>query len=100
MVEETKKAKLETVKENSRFLRGTIAEELARDTPNVSSDNAGLLKFHGTYQQDDRDARKQRAAGAGKVGRSYSFMVRTKVPGRETHRGSVPDPTELGRAAG
>ena len=81
MVEETKKAKLEIVKENSRFLRGTIAEELARDTPNVSSGNAGLLKFHGTYQQDDRDARKHRAAGAGKAGRSYSFMVRTKVPG-------------------
>ena len=81
MVEETKKAKLEIVKENSRFLRGTIAEELARDTPNVSSGNTGLLKFHGTYQQDDRDARKQRAAGAGKAGRSYSFMVRTTVPG-------------------
>ena len=60
MPEEKKKAKLETVKENSRFLRGTIAEELARDTSNFSSDNAGLLKFHGTYQQDDRGARKQR----------------------------------------
>jgi len=81
MVEETKKAKFETVKENSRFLRGTIAEELASDTPNVSSDNAGLLKFHGTYQQDDRDARKQRPAGSGKAGKSYSFMIRTKVPG-------------------
>jgi len=52
MVEETKKAKLEIVTENSRLLHGTIAEELARDTPNVSSDNADLLKFHGTAHPD------------------------------------------------
>src|SRR5262245_46969276 len=81
MAEEQKKSKLENVKESSNFLRGTIAEELARDTQKFSSDDAGLLKFHGTYQQDDRDARKQREAGAGKAGRSYIFMVRTKVPG-------------------
>ncbi len=78
MAEERKKAKQEIVKEASHFLRGTIGNELARDTPNFSSDDVGLLKFHGTYQQDDRDARKHRKSGDDK---SYSFMIRLKVPG-------------------
>lgn len=78
MAEATKQAKLESVKEASNFLRGTIAQELARDTPKFSADDAGLLKFHGIYQQDDRDARKQRQPGDDK---SSIFMVRTKVPG-------------------
>ena len=50
MAEEAKKAKQETVKEASHFLRGTIAGDLARDTQKFGSDDAGLLKFHGTYQ--------------------------------------------------
>ena len=78
MAEEAKKSKQEIVKEASHFLRGTIAEELARDTPKFSSDDVGLLKFHGTYQQDDRDARKHRKPGDDKP---YSFMVRIKAPG-------------------
>jgi sulfite reductase (ferredoxin) len=78
MAEETKKSKQEIVKEASNYLRGTIAEDLARDTPKFDSDDAGLLKFHGTYQQDDRDARKHRKPGDDK---SYIFMVRIKVPG-------------------
>jgi hypothetical protein len=45
MPEETKKSKQEIVKEASNFLRGTIAEELARDTQKFGSDDAGLLKF-------------------------------------------------------
>ena len=78
MAEERKKSKPETVKEASNFLRGSIAEELARDTPKFGSGDIGLLKFHGTYQQDDRDARKHRQPGDDK---SYSFMIRLKVPG-------------------
>ena len=78
MAEERKKSKPETVKEASNFLRGSIAEELTRDTQKFGSDDAGLLKFHGTYQQDDRDARKHRKPGDDK---SYIFMIRTKVPG-------------------
>lgn len=81
MAEEQRKSKHEIVKESSNFLRGTIADELARDTPKFGSDDVGLLKFHGTYQQDERDARKQREGGADKAGRSYIFMIRTKVPG-------------------
>ena len=78
MAEERKKSKQEIVKEASNFLRGSIAEELARDTPKFGSGDIGLLKFHGTYQQDDRDARKHRQPGDDK---SYSFMIRLKVPG-------------------
>ena len=63
MAEERKKSKSETVKEASHFLRGSIAEELARDTQKFGSGDIGLLKFHGTYQQDDRDARKHDAFG-------------------------------------
>ena len=74
MSEETKLSKLEGIKDSSRFLRGTIAEDLTSDEPNVSGDNAQLLKFHGTYQQDDRD---QRGGG----NKDYIFMVRSRIPG-------------------
>ncbi len=67
-------SKVEGVKENSRFLRGTISEELASNEACFDGDNANLLKFHGTYQQDNRDER-----GGGE--KSYSFMVRSRVPG-------------------
>ena len=64
----------EMLKAESRFLRGTLAEELANDLPNLSKGAAALLKFHGAYQGDDRDLRK---AGP----KAYSVMVRLSVPG-------------------
>ena len=49
---------------DSRALRGTIAEELAKDSAAFTSEqDKNLLKFHGTYQQEDRDARKTRRDG-------------------------------------
>jgi sulfite reductase (ferredoxin) len=70
---------VETIKENSQRLRGTIALELLTVADHFNDQNKQLLKFHGTYQQDDRDARKtRRKDGAGK---SYIFMVRCKIPG-------------------
>ncbi len=71
---------VEQQKAASRFLRGTLAEELADERLDHLNDvNKGLLKFHGSYQQEDRDARKTRdKAGVGKV---YFFMVRLKLPG-------------------
>src|SRR5574340_554872 len=56
-IEEKKKSRAETVKENSEGLRGTIAAELAEDSHHFASENVQLLKFHGIYQQDDRDLR-------------------------------------------
>jgi sulfite reductase (ferredoxin) len=67
------------IKENSRHLRGTLAEELQRDSERFNEQDKQLLKFHGSYQQEDRDARKNRHRdGAGK---SFIFMVRCKIPG-------------------
>ncbi len=70
---------LEVIKENSRALRGDIAEELQQDTPKFNDQNKQLLKFHGSYQQEDRDARKNRRDEG--LGKHYMFMVRCKIPG-------------------
>jgi sulfite reductase (ferredoxin) len=67
-------------KEDSRYLRGTLPEELADPaTDHLSDANKSLIKFHGSYQQEDRDARKTRAKPG--VGKSYMFMIRLKLPG-------------------
>jgi sulfite reductase (ferredoxin) len=78
---EPKLSKEEFLKEGSRQLRGTIAEELADSTDSFIEDNAKLLKVHGTYQQDDKDHRKDKNADGTRKGKSYMFMVRTRVPG-------------------
>ncbi len=69
----------ETIKEESNFLKGTIDVELSESTDQFNKDNIQLLKFHGTYQQDDRDAR----ADAKKAGgdKAFSMMVRCRIPG-------------------
>ncbi len=70
---------VEVIKENSQALRGTVADELCKDSNHFSDQDKQLLKFHGTYQQEDRDARKSRR-GEG-LGKPYMFMVRCKIPG-------------------
>ncbi len=74
-----KRSAVEIQKEQSRQLRGTIAEELAADTGHLNDANKNLIKFHGSYQQEDRDARKHRKQPG--VGKHYMFMVRCKIPG-------------------
>jgi sulfite reductase (ferredoxin) len=77
----TKKSKVEVIKENSNSLRGSIAEELSKGTDHFSHDDYQILKFHGIYQQDDRDLRQQlKKEGKDK---KYIFMIRTKNPGGE-----------------
>ncbi|REJ69625.1 MAG: NADPH-dependent assimilatory sulfite reductase hemoprotein subunit [Planctomycetota bacterium] len=80
MSEKQKKlSPVEKIKSESRQLRGEIAAQLADENDFFSKDSTQLLKHHGTYQQDDRDARKQlREQGGGKA---YSLMVRSKIPG-------------------
>ncbi len=70
---------VETIKDESRFLRGSIGEELASDTDHFNKDNIQLLKFHGTYQQDNRDSRGGAKAEGG--GKAYSMMLRSRIPG-------------------
>jgi sulfite reductase (ferredoxin) len=76
---ETKLSPVEGIKAESRHLRGTIALQLLEDTDHFAEHNKQLLKFHGSYQQDDRDARKARSKD--NVGKHYMFMVRCKIPG-------------------
>jgi len=65
---------VEDLKLQSNGLRGGLPIELAEPTPQFSEDVWQILKFHGIYQQHDRDIR-------GRNNRVYSFMVRSKVPG-------------------
>src|SRR5688572_14806350 len=77
---EPKLSPVEGIKAESRYLRGTIAEELADpNLDHLSEPNKQLIKFHGSYQQEDRDARKNRTKVG--VGKAYMFMVRLKLPG-------------------
>jgi len=75
-----KRSRNEIIKEQSRLLRGTIVEGLARvETGAISEDDAQLTKFHGTYLQDDRDVRPERAKK--KLEKAFSFMIRLRLPG-------------------
>ena len=77
--EEKRPTKEESLKENSNYLRSTIKEELENDLPYFQNDTTKILKFHGTYQQDNRDTRQERAAS--KQEKEYISMIRTKLPG-------------------
>ncbi|MGH7702113.1 MAG: NADPH-dependent assimilatory sulfite reductase hemoprotein subunit [Gemmatimonadales bacterium] len=70
-------SKVEVAKRNGRQLRGTIAQTLASDATHFGHDDVHLLKFHGTYQQDDRDARRAREEDEEKA---FSFMIRVGLP--------------------
>src|SRR5262245_38051894 len=74
-----KRSAVEAIKETSRALRGSIGAELARDSDKFGDADKNLIKFHGSYQQEDRDARKARRADG--LGKFHVFMVRCKVPG-------------------
>ncbi len=72
-------SKNETIKAKSDHLRGAIGKELTADTPEFGDESEQLLKFHGIYQQDDRDRRKEaRARGLSK---HHQLMIRTRIPG-------------------
>lgn len=71
---------VEKIKRKSDGLRGDIAEGIVNEISGaVSDDDQQLVKFHGMYQQDDRDRREERAAK--KLDRLYSFMIRLRLPG-------------------
>ncbi len=70
----------EDIKKQSRYLRGTIAGGLDEViTGSLVEDDTQLTKFHGTYQQDDRDLRPERRRK--RMEKAFSFMVRVRVPG-------------------
>ena len=72
----------EKLKYDSNFLRGTIVEGLNDPlTGSISKDDTQLTKFHGTYQQDDRDLRDERRKQ--KLEPAYMFMIRVRLPGAQ-----------------
>ena len=82
MINETKVAltPVEHIKQRSNYLRGTIVESLADTaTGALAEDDTQLSKFHGFYQQDDRDIRSERLRQ--KLEPAHSFMIRVRVPG-------------------
>jgi sulfite reductase (NADPH) hemoprotein beta-component len=71
---------VERIKESSNYLRGSIERSLADPITGALADSdTQLIKFHGSYQQDDRDQRDERRRK--KLEPLYSFMVRVRVPG-------------------
>ncbi|MEX1121625.1 MAG: hypothetical protein WED82_05800, partial [Balneolales bacterium] len=74
MHKKVKPAKEELLKAASNDLRGSLVEELTNGTPSFTKDSYQLLKFHGLYQQDDRDKRQGK-------NKEYSFMIRCRIPG-------------------
>jgi sulfite reductase (NADPH) hemoprotein beta-component len=70
----------EHIKAACEYLRGTIAQGLVDSTTSaLSPSDTQLMKFHGIYQQDDRDIRDERQAQG--VEPAYSFMIRVRMPG-------------------
>jgi len=71
--------KNERIKKESLGLRGGIAEALETGIDHFEERELQLLKFHGSYQQDDRDSRRERRKAG--LNKAWQFMVRSKIPG-------------------
>lgn len=71
---------VERIKEESDYLRGTLKESmLDRLSAGIPDDDNRLMKFHGSYLQDDRDLRNERQKQ--KLEPAYQFMLRVRLPG-------------------
>ncbi len=72
--------KNESIKTESNFLRGNLEAEIDDPlTGGISDDSIQLIKFHGSYLQDDRDVRSERRKK--KLEKAFSFMLRLRIPG-------------------
>jgi len=70
---------IEVIKDKSNYLRGTIKESLIDPlTGGMQPDDQVLIKFHGTYQQQDRDLDEERKRQ--KLEPLYSFLIRVRIP--------------------
>lgn len=80
MSEEKKLTVIEGIKTASHGLRGTLQQSLQDEiTGAVREADHALIKFHGMYEQDDRDLREERAGK--KLDKLFSFMIRLRIPG-------------------
>lgn len=79
-MKEAQLSKEEHLKRKSNGLRGTISDSLNNEITNaIGKEDKSIIKFHGIYQQDDRDLREIRAKK--KLERLYTFMIRLRIPG-------------------
>ena len=74
-----KPSKVEGIKIASEYLRGSLLEEAVNGLDHFTDDAGVLLKFHGSYQQDDRDLRTPRKKEG--LDKAFSMMVRVRIPG-------------------
>ena len=73
-------SEVEKIKYESNYLRGTLKEGLVDPiTGAIALDDRQLSKFHGIYQQHDRDLEKERKYQ--KLEPAYSFLIRVRMPG-------------------
>ena len=79
IIEETTLSEVERIKADSLGLRGPLQEELGNDATHLTENAKQILKFHGSYQQEDRDVRRERKRAG--LEPAYSFMIRSKLPG-------------------
>ena len=71
---------VEHIKEKRNYLRGTLQDTLTDPlSAGIPDDDNRLMKFHGSYLQDDRDVRNERRLQ--KLEPAYQFMVRVRAPG-------------------
>lgn len=70
----------ERIKFESNYLRGSIVDDLKDDlTGGFSADNYQLIRFHGMYEQDNRDIRSKRLEQ--KLDTLKNIMLRCRLPG-------------------
>ena len=69
-------SKFEKFKQGSQFLKEPLASELKNESDHFTNDAVQLLKFHGSYQQDDRENRKSGS-------KDWQMMLRLRSPGGE-----------------
>ena len=72
-------SKKENIKNSSNYLAGEIAKQLSEKSSYFKEEEVQLLKFHGTYQQFNRDTGTELKQKG--LEKEFYFMIRTKVPG-------------------
>ena len=93
-----KPSKVEAIKIASQYLKTFVADEVDNGLDHFSEDAATVLKFHGSYQQDDRDLRTQ-LKREGKE-KAYQFMVRVRIVGGKLTADQYLACHELARTVG
>jgi sulfite reductase (ferredoxin) len=74
---------VETLKASSNYLRDPLVAEFAAGGTHITDAGYQILKFHGSYQQDDRDQRNDRRKAGQEF--AFGFMIRLRIPGGDIH---------------